>query len=354
VRSAPPSPNDEARCRALALALVRGVGAISYRERVAEFGSAAHAFDATVDPLARQEPLALARRALTDAAAAGASLVLAEDPNYPASLNDLPDPPPYLFYLGDLSLAHRLCVAIVGTRTSTAYGERTTNLLAAELAAAGAVIVSGMARGIDSAAHRAALDARGPTIAVLGTGVDVPYPVSNRSLHSRIANQGLILSELPCGTRARTGSFPSRNRIIAALARATIVVEAGVKSGARITAECAFDLSRNVAAVPGPIDSAQSVGSNLLLRDGAIVVAEVADALALVGLQRAGAGDVPPLDDDELLVWRALQSRAIDLERLVARLPLPASRVLAAVTTLELMRLVDTTPTGELVARVTR
>ena len=169
------------------------------------------------------------------------------DPRYPAALRDLPDPPRTLWARGDLALLDRVCVAIVGTRRATSYAERVTREQARALARGGACVISGLARGVDGAAHRAALEADGATCAVLGTGLDVAYPKAHAALQSDIGVRGLLLSELPPSLAAHGGSFPRRNRIIAALARATIVVEAGVKSGALITASHALDLNRRRA-----------------------------------------------------------------------------------------------------------
>jgi DNA processing protein len=252
--------------------------------------------------------------------------------------------------MGDTSLvgaAAGPAVAVVGTRRCTAYGERITTELAGALARAGATIVSGMALGVDAAAHRAALGAGGRTVAVLGTGVDVPYPAAHRGLHAEIARRGLVLSEQPPGERAGPGAFPRRNRIIAALAAVTIVVEAGARSGALITATHALDLGRTVAAVPGPIDVAEAAGSNELIRDGAVVIASVADALALLGLDAPPARRGPTFDGDERVVWDALAVPAPDLDVLTTRCSLPTRSCLAALTTLELAGAVECALTGE-------
>jgi DNA processing protein len=178
-------------------------------------------------------------------------------------------------------------VAIVGTRQASPGGERIAHRLARALAVAGATVVSGMARGIDAAAHQGALDAGGQTIAVLAGGADLPYPPRHRALHAEIAASGLVLSEAPPGTRPIAGAFPRRNRVIAALCRALIVVEAGSHSGALITADLALDLGRAIGAVPGSIDSPRSTGANDLLRFGAVVVTSTDDALMLAGLSAA-------------------------------------------------------------------
>jgi DNA processing protein len=254
--------------------------------------------------------------------------------------------------VGDTSLLRRPCVAIVGTREATPYGLRSARALAGALAAAGATVVSGMARGIDAAAHVAALDSRGGTIAVLGAGIDVPYPPSHRRLHQRIAADGLLLSESAPGARPNRGSFPSRNRIIAAISTATIVVEAGHKSGALITARDALDLGRTVAAVPGPIDAPGSAGSNLLVRDGAIVIAAPDDALALVGLSPGTPGADSPrrratLSAEEASVFDALSRRPLDADAVVDATGLAPGRCAAALSTLELAGLIECAAGGE-------
>jgi len=347
VKEAPRFP--DVRADALALALAPGVGARTYRELADRFGSAALAFRATVDGAARHTLRQEARRLAADGERCGATLLLFGDPLYPAVLTQLVDPPPYLFTLGDLSVLSRPTVAIVGTRRATHYGETIVWAIAGGLAAAGACVVSGMARGIDAAAHRAALERGGTTAAVLGTGVDIAYPVAHRALHRQIAERGVVISEFPCGSRAGPASFPRRNRIIAALAGLTIVVEAGVKSGALITAGHALDLGRDIGAVPGPIDSPQHVGSNDLLRNGAHAILGATDAVSLLGLVDPSRSNAPPtLVGDESAIWRALEDGAVPIDVLTTRAALTPRRSLAAVTTLELAGLVETLPTGEL------
>ena len=270
------------------------------------------------------------------------------DARYPAALEDLPDPPRRLWARGDLAILERPTVAIVGTRRATAYAERVTRQLATTLARAGACVISGLARGVDAAAHHGALEVGGATIAVLGTGLDVCFPKGHASLQRDIAARGLLLTELPPTDAAHGGSFPRRNRIIAALARATIVVEAGVKSGALITATRALEMNRTVAAVPGPIDVPQAQGSNELVRDGATVVTSMADALALLGLTAPIRLHEIPEGTSERTVWQALEVGGLDLESLAARASLPAHETLAAVSALELRGLVECALTGEI------
>jgi DNA processing protein len=221
--------------------------------------------------------------------------------------------------------------------------------LTRSLTRAGVTIISGMARGIDAAAHRTVLEEGGDTVAVLGTGVDVPYPVGHRDLHRVIGEQGLVLSENPPGAKAQKGSFPKRNRIIAALAPVTIVVEAGFRSGALNTASQALELGRTVAAVPGPIDSDQSRGSNQLLRDGAVLIADPDDALALLGISSpAGKAPPPQLPDSEQKVWEAINGGFVHTDDLPAVTELGLAECLAAITSLEILGLVECSLAGEI------
>lgn len=203
--------------------------------------------------------------------------------------------------------------------------------------------MSGLALGIDTVAHRAVLGVGGATCAVLGTGLDIAYPRVHATMHVAIAERGLLVTEYAAGAEARPWSFPRRNRVIAGLARAVIVVEAGRASGALGTAAVALDLDRPVGAVPGPIDSPESQGTNGLIRDGAVVITDVTDVLLLAGLT-ARPGPVPPMSDDETAVWQALARGRVDTDTLAFRSRLPTSRCLAALTALELAGLV----TGEL------
>ncbi|HEY3258247.1 MAG TPA: DNA-processing protein DprA [Gemmatimonadaceae bacterium] len=269
------------------------------------------------------------------------------DGEYPAVLEDLAYPPKQLFGLGDASMLRPPIVAIVGTRDPTAYGLRITRAIAGSLARAGVSIVSGMARGIDAAAHRSALEVGGRTVAVMGTGIDIPYPTGHRDLHQLLSERALVISEHGSGVRAHNGAFPRRNRIIAALAPVTIVIEAGERSGALNTAEWADGLQRTVAAVPGPIDSPQSVGTNDLIRAGATMVAAAVEALALVGVDPPPRARDVELDEKEVRVWMALADGGLDVDSLSARSNLPARECLAAITSLELLGRVECLITGE-------
>ncbi|MEP6691520.1 MAG: DNA-processing protein DprA, partial [Gemmatimonadaceae bacterium] len=327
----PRSPDVAGRRAALALSLAESVGPVRYRELVARFGSAERAWDAWPGGAGRARAWDESGRALDRAARLGAQLLLQSDEEYPTRLLELHDPPPALWTVGARALFAGPAVAIVGTRSATAYGERVTRQLARAIASNGIAILSGMARGIDAAAHHAALAVGGHTIGVLGTGVDVAYPAMHRALHAEIARSGLLVSEELPGAGALPGSFPKRNRIIAALATVTFVVEAPARSGALITASHALDLGRTVAAVPGPIDAPACAGTNELIRDGAVVIASIDDALALVGASASRVAAAVPSDPGERRIWDALAGGALDLDTLSAATNLSARECLGAV-----------------------
>ena len=337
---------------AVALGLIPGIAGARYRSLRAEHGSAAAALDA-VAAGKRSRALAEADDLIERCAALEVTLLTPEDVRYPASLDRLFDPPPLLFARGNLGLVAAPCVGIVGTRRASAYAERVARQLSVAIAGAGGTVVSGMALGVDAAAHRGALDTNGATVAVLGTGIDIAYPAAHRTLHEELGRRGLLLSELLPGDRAHGGSFPMRNRIIAALCRAVIVVEAPAQSGALVTTKHAEDLNVDVAAVPGRIDDARALGSNALLRDGAAVVTSVQDALYLAGLERSVAVLADPArTPTERAVWDALANGPIDPDSLSSGLALPAAEVLAAVSALELAGAVTCELTGTIARRL--
>jgi DNA processing protein len=233
------------------------------------------------------------------AARLGARILTFPEPTYPEPLRTIPLPPPVLYARGRLDLLEGdlSAVAIVGTRTPTGYGREMAHRLAVGVAAAGVVVVSGLARGIDSAAHRGALDAGGRTIAVLGSGFERPYPAEDPRLPSRIEAEGLLLTEFPLLVPAFKGHFPRRNRLISGLSRGTLVVEAAGKSGSLLTAQWALDQGRSVMAVPGRADNPMARGSNGLLRRGAALVEDPEDIL-----REVGCGTPPASESEEPLL----------------------------------------------------
>lgn len=269
-------------------------------------------------------------------------------PDFPESLKELARPVEQLWTLGDQSLLQLPLVAIVGTRRATSYGERITRAVAGALARAGACVVSGMALGIDATAHRAALDADGKTIAVLGNGADVAYPKSHSRLHDEIIARGLVISEMPPGAQSHRASFILRNRIIAAISKIVIVVEAPYESGALSTVKSAMELGRDIGVVLGNIDSPQSAGSNKLVRDGAYPITDVDDALVFAGFAPRGAPSSQPTDPLQLRVWTALGDGDASLDELCARTALPVAECMIAVSGLELRGSVECALTGEI------
>ena len=307
------------------------------RELVAALGVPRRELERVYRTLAAAPALAAAERA--GAAALEATVVTLADPGYPAAVRDLPLPPPVLYCRGELPPAP--AVAIVGSRRATDYGREAAWLFARDLAREGVTVVSGFARGIDTAAHRGALDAPGRTVAVLGCGLGVPYPAGNhRELAAPIVHGGgAIVSELPLGAAASKLTFPVRNRIIAALGAATLVVEAAARSGSLITARCALELGREVLALPGRVFDETAMGCNALIADGARPALHPRDVLAELGL--ATPPDAPPapppLPGLAARLWQELPPGVRrDAEELTGRCAAGADAVLAALLELEL------------------
>jgi DNA processing protein len=291
----------------------------------------------------------LAADAIRRAGAGSIAAIPWSDPAYPAALTTIADPPPVLWTRGRCDALSAPAVAIVGSRAASPYGLAVAEQLAADLAASGLAIVSGLARGVDSAAHRGALSAAGMTVAVLGSGVDVVYPPEHASLAKAIDATGAVISELVPGTRPQQWFFPLRNRIISGLSRAVVVIEAGEKSGSLITARCALDQGRDVLAVPGNILSGRNRGAHALLRDGARIVESADDILEelgvvpKVGLASGGAGRALPAGSaagrDPVLAC-LVPGEASDLDEISERSGLKTPRLLPRLFELELQGLV--------------
>ena len=276
----------------------RRVGATTFFRLMAEHGSAEAALEVLpgVAGAAGEKgyapfPAEAAQRELAAGRAAGARLIAYGSAAYPAALAEIPDPPPLLWAKGDAALLQKPMVSLVGARNASSLGTRMARRLAGGLGEAGFACVSGLARGVDTAAHRASLDTG--TVAVLAGGIDVIYPAENAALADRIAAQGLLLSEQPVGLQPQARHFPRRNRIISGLARAVVVVEAAARSGSLITARDALDQGREVLAVPGHPFDARAAGCNMLIRDGATLVRGPEDVIEALAAPAAPAG--PPL-----------------------------------------------------------
>lgn len=364
----PPGLHDH-----LALALVPGLGPKLTRAVLDHFGSAAAVLAASAAQLEAVPMVGatLARRFAeafrivnveaewAKIAAHGVRVALAGDEEYPARLTAIPDPPALLYLRGELTAADANAVAIVGSRACTAYGQRVAERIAAGLAAAGWTVVSGLARGIDGAAHRGALAAGGRTVAVLAGGLSSIYPPEHADLAERVAGQGALVTETPMTVDPQPGMFPARNRIISGLCRAVVVVEANARSGALITATHAAEQGREVFAVPGNADSPASAGCLELIRKGARLVRSADDVLEdLRGIappdpppmKRPRAESPPPptgpppnLDPVQQRVWDALGSprHADELSR---ELGLPAGELAVVLMKLEVKRAVRRLP----------
>jgi DNA processing protein len=347
----------------LRLIATPGLGPRTARHLLASFGLPDAIVGANSATLARAVPEPLARvlaaapsaevQSTIDAtehwlaSAPSHALICLADADYPRLLLDTPDPPPALFAIGRRDLLNRPALAIVGSRNATQQGVANAEAFAAALARTGLTIVSGLALGIDAAAHRGALDADSDagTIAVVGTGVDVIYPASNRALTQRIREEGLVISEFPLRTPAIAHNFPRRNRVIAGLARGVLVVEAALRSGSLITARLAADAGRDVFAIPGSIHSPLAKGCHRLIRDGAKLVESAHDIAGELGLEQTmqAAADVDaPGPHTELLAL--IGHDPVDLDTLATRSGRDAASLSAALLELELAQDVERLP----------
>jgi DNA processing protein len=346
--------DDAERAAYLTLALLPGIGSQRLRALLTQFGSPSGALAAPFELLratpGMNGPAARAvmradrhsgRRALAASRRSECTLLTPGDDRFPECLVHIDAPPPVLFLLGDLNLLARPAVAIVGSRDHSAYGGEVARWLGRAAAAAGLAVVSGMARGLDALAHAGALDATGHTIGVLGNGIGVVYPAANRALYQAMSARGLLVSEWPPGERPTAGAFPRRNRLISGLARVTVVVEAAQKSGALQTANCAADQGREVMAVPGPIMSEVSKGTNELIRDGCQPLLEIEDLLAhypelarprVTEMIADGTGQSPL----QRRITNLLRLAPRALTELCAGTDAPPAEVLSALTDLEL------------------
>ncbi|MDP6037289.1 MAG: DNA-processing protein DprA [Candidatus Latescibacteria bacterium] len=270
--------------------------------------------------VARKHDWDFAHEQLRRAQESEIEIITLSDSHYPQILTQIYAPPPLLFARGDITVCHAPTIAIVGSRSFTNYGRETAQRLARDLAGAGVTVISGMAIGIDTYAHKGALE-NGATAAVLGSSLDCPYPSENRTLFRQIGKQGVVLSEFPLGTGPEPHNFPRRNRIISGLSLGCVVVEAGTRSGALITAQFALDHNRDVFAIPGPIHSGKSIGPNKLLQQGAILVQSAEDILCEItphyqpSLQTPEPSP-PELSQEEQAIWDALDGTPVHIDDL--------------------------------------
>lgn len=343
----------------LALSRISVLGARRIPRLVDVIGSAEKVFTADVDALiaaglpAHAAAAMVAERKAVDPhrelqrlISLGFDAVLVNEEHYPKILKEISDPPAVLFYRGDFTVLDHTSVSLVGSRKATAYGKAVADRLSADLAAFGITVVSGMARGIDTAAHLGVLRAGGRTAAVLGCGLDICYPPENRKLRDEIERQGVILSEFPLGTQPKPPHFPMRNRIISGLSLAVIIVEAAERSGALITADCALEQGREVFAVPGSINSPASRGCHRLIKEGAALVESAADVLAVLGLSPfEGIKDAQQnFTQNQQKVLKFMEYEPIHFDELIACCDLTVEDLAVCLVELELMCAVKKVP----------
>ena len=339
----------------LALTLIKGLGPVTAKQVVTAFGDAREVFRQKTEQIvsvaginqSRAQLIAyfndwnLIDKAIERVERFGATIITFHDPLYPEGLKQIYDPPPVLFLKGELQPNDRFAVAIVGSRICTNYGKDVTQKMTASLCAKGFTIISGMARGIDTIAHTSTIKAGGRTIAVLGSGIDVPYPAENVQLFSKIPESGAIISEFPPGTRPIKENFPKRNRLISAMSLGVLVVEASERSGALITARHAVEQGKEVFAIPGNINWLTSKGTNDLIKKGARLVDDTDDiveelAPLLKGYLREAKRELPPLNEEEHAILRICDREPTHIDDIIRQTNMAPSRVMSVLLDLEL------------------
>ncbi len=339
------------------LSMVRGIGPAKFRALLDFFGSAQEAWRASSDELTlagldqRALDSLLSARQLLDPAteldrivSQGITFLTWDEERYPAYLKEIPDPPPVLYVKGAMALQDQWAVAIVGTRRATPYGRQAAYQMAADLARSGVTVVSGLALGIDGVAHKAALDVGGRTIAVLGSGFGHMYPPQHRRLAAQVADNGALLSEFAPNTPPEPGNFPRRNRIISGLSLGVLVVEAGTRSGALITADLALEQGRDVFALPGNITSPASVGANRLIQQGAKLVMSADDILQELNMtmvaEQVATQLALPATHEEAHLLQFLSGQPVHVDVLCRSAGMHISQVTSALTMMELKGMV--------------
>jgi DNA processing protein len=335
------------------LNLVKGIGAVRFKQLTDFFGSAQAAWEAPpvgwlsagISQKVVSQFILVRQQVDLDlvmekASVNGVEILTWQDADYPRRLKEIDQSPPVLFVKGSIGVEDDWAVAVVGTRRVTPYGRQVADELGRYLAQNGVTVVSGLARGVDAIAHQSALQAGGRTFAVMGSGVDVIYPPEHRKLAGDITRQGALISDYPLGTQPDGVNFPPRNRIISGLSLATVVVEAGEKSGALITAEFAVDQGRDVFAVPGSILAAQSEGTNHLIEQGArplLRMNEILEALKLEQIpEKQQVRKLAPMTSDEKKLLTNLSSEPVHIDQLCELTGLPITDVSATLTMMEL------------------
>lgn len=339
----------------IALSMIDGVGPIRYRKILQEGkdpNSILREYPQLVEKIIHkpvsdvEEIFILADKEVSKAESMGAKIFVYPLDGYPDGLRPFEYAPPIIYARGDASVLLEPGIAIVGSRRATAYGKRVARMFAMDLVELGFVVISGGARGIDTVAHRAALAKGGKTVVVLGSGLDVPYPAENKKLFREVVDKGgCVITEFPFGTKPNAENFPQRNRIISGLALATVVIEAGKTSGALITARWALEQGKEVFAVPGPIDSPLSKGTNQLIKMGAHMATSVQDILEELGIKvEPKRPELPHLSDDESRVFNLIGNDPVHLEELAEKLRKTPFSLLETLLSLELKGVIEQLP----------
>jgi DNA processing protein len=366
----------------IALSFVIGVGSRTAALLIDRFGSPASVFEAsahalesaglkreTIDAIKSAEPREKAVREIDALGKLGGQVLTLTDERYPTLLRETYDPPIVIYCLGDLATAFsQPAVAIVGSRRCSTYGRNVAEKLSRELAERGVTIISGLARGIDSAAHRGALDGRGLTVAVMGTGLDAVYPKENQKLAARIVEQGALVTEFPLATPPVSQNFPFRNRVISGLALGVMVVEGAERSGSLITARLAYEQGRDVFAVPGNVTSAKSFGPNYLIKDGAKLVQTWRDVIEefpaeskakILAAERGDQRiekvrvDEVELSESQRRVFKMLNTdQPVHIDQLIARAGLSSGELMGALLQLEMLDRIRQLPGKTFVRRM--
>ncbi|MEN6421810.1 MAG: DNA-processing protein DprA [Smithella sp.] len=357
----------------IALKSVAGIGNVNFPVLVDKFGSVPAVFSASIPELketpgiSKETSAAIAnfkdwnkiKGELELLRKSNVNIITYRDELYPHHLLNVYDRPPYIYVQGNLC-KDDINIAVVGSRAASTYGRYTTERISRELALQGVTVVSGMARGIDSAAHRGAISAHGRTIAILGSGLDVIYPPENKKLFADILESGAVISEYPLGTPPRSTNFPARNRIISGMSYGVVIVEAGEKSGSLITAKLALEQGREVFAVPGSIDSAGSRGTNKLIKQGAKLIENTEDILEeiLPQIERGTVLKAPstsvaaeiaeahlePLNEVDQKIFHAASRGRVHIDDLISTTGLSSADILSALTTMELKGIIEQHP----------
>ncbi len=346
----------------ISLGSIYGLGSQAYCQLLQKFGSPANIYavsqqqlrEVVSEKIASEINKGIDEAALNDTglwlAQPGNHLITLADSEYPQALLEIADPPPFLYAKGKLTLLNQPSIAIVGSRNASVQGEKNAEAFARDLSLQGLCIVSGMALGIDGAAHRGAMKAKGSTIAVVGTGLDIVYPAKHRDLAHEIAQHGLIISEFGLGTPSKPQNFPKRNRIISGLSLGCLVIEANLQSGSQITARLAAEQGREVFAIPGSIHSPMSKGCHQLIKQGAKLVdciQDITDELKITPVSIAQQTTAPNELDTEHPILKVMELDPITLENLVNLTHLTVSEVSSMLMLLELEGSIASLPGGK-------